>query len=138
VGVVTVTAEPVTLSLVGYMPMLVNEAYRKPFYRRAEHDALWKQHFSALAETEGIGDLGAVMIEVLHVKGHGRTGRGKLPDIGACYPAVKAAVDGLVDAGVLADDDGRHVRSLVFYPPEWGEEDEVRLVLHPIDTEVAA
>ena len=28
-----------------------------------------------------------------------------VPDVGACYPSVKAAIDGLVDARIIPDDD---------------------------------
>lgn len=41
-------------------------------------------------------------------------------DVGACYPAVKAAIDGLVDAGVLVEDNPDHVASIVFVRPEVG------------------
>ena len=41
-------------------------------------------------------------------------------DVGNCYPAVKAALDGLVDAGVLTDDDPDYVASIVFVRPETG------------------
>ena len=39
-------------------------------------------------------------------------------DVGACYPAVKAAIDGLVDAGVLLEDNPDYVASIVFVRPE--------------------
>lgn len=123
--------ESITLSLVGYKPMLVNEAYRKPFYRRAEHDKIWGDHFSALAEVEGVQPMEACTIEVQHV--HGRGHRGKLPDTGSCYPAVKAAVDGLVVAGVLPGDGPAVVRSIVQHGAKWGDEDAVHLTLHPVD-----
>lgn len=38
------------------------------------------------------------------------------PDVAACYPAVKAAIDGLVDAGVLDDDDDRFLLAVTFLP----------------------
>lgn len=41
-------------------------------------------------------------------------------DVGACFPAVKAAVDGLRDAGVVPDDDPRYVRLLAMLPPALG------------------
>lgn len=41
-------------------------------------------------------------------------------DVGACYPAVKAAIDGLVDAGVLKEDNPDYVASIVFVRPEVG------------------
>lgn len=39
-------------------------------------------------------------------------------DPAACAPEAKAAIDGLVDAGVLADDNGRHLLAVAFLPPE--------------------
>lgn len=38
-------------------------------------------------------------------------------DTAACAPAAKAAIDGLVDAGVLPDDDPHHLRAITFLPP---------------------
>lgn len=38
-------------------------------------------------------------------------------DVAACAPAAKAAIDGLVDAGVLPNDDPVHLRSVTFLPP---------------------
>jgi hypothetical protein len=35
-------------------------------------------------------------------------------DVGACFPAVKAAIDGLVDAGMCENDGPKHVVSLTF------------------------
>ena len=36
------------------------------------------------------------------------------PDVGACMPAVKAAIDALVDLEVIADDDPDYVAELTF------------------------
>ena len=47
---------------------------------------------------------------------------GRLQDVGACNPSVKAAIDGLVDASVLPDDSPEFVRSLVFLPPRKGKD----------------
>lgn len=38
-------------------------------------------------------------------------------DVGACFPAVKAAIDGLVDAGVIDDDGPDVVVQLTFDAP---------------------
>ena len=43
--------------------------------------------------------------------------RAAMPDTGACIGAVKAAIDGLVDAGVLVEDGPAVVRSLTFLAP---------------------
>jgi hypothetical protein len=42
---------------------------------------------------------------------------GRTQDVGACYPAAKAAIDGLVDAGVIPDDGPQYVTRLTFDPP---------------------
>jgi hypothetical protein len=52
---------------------------------------------------------------------------GRLQDVGACNPAVKAAIDGLVDAGILPDDSPEYVKSLVYLPPK---KDKNSLVLY--------
>jgi hypothetical protein len=44
-----------------------------------------------------------------------------MQDVAACVPAVKAAIDGLVDAGVFLDDSPAHVTAVVFKQPERGE-----------------
>ena len=43
----------------------------------------------------------------------------KAQDIGACFPAAKAALDGLVDAGGLPDDSPEYVRELAFQQHGW-------------------
>jgi hypothetical protein len=52
-----------------------------------------------------------------------------IPDVAACFPAVKAAIDGIVDAGVIPDDDPCHLRQICFHAPEFGEKDGLRIVL---------
>ena len=59
------------------------------------------------------------------VEPHQKGGRSQ--DVGACNPAVKAAIDGLVDAGVLPDDSPEFVKSLVYLPPK---KDKNSLVLY--------
>jgi crossover junction endodeoxyribonuclease RusA len=46
------------------------------------------------------------------------TGRGRYQDVAACNPAVKAAIDGIVDAGVLPDDSAKYLTSLTFITPK--------------------
>lgn len=54
-------------------------------------------------------------------------------DVGACFPSVKAAIDGLVDAGVLPDDNDEFVRALTFFPVEVGDVDGLRLTIEEVD-----
>lgn len=41
-------------------------------------------------------------------------------DTGACHPAAKAVIDGLVDAHVIPDDDPTHVHRHIYNPPRVG------------------
>ena len=62
--------------------------------------------------------------------------RHPVADTGACFPAVKAAIDGLVDAGVLPGDTGQFVPSITFLAPVRVGKDQVEtltLVLEPDD-----
>jgi crossover junction endodeoxyribonuclease RusA len=55
--------------------------------------------------------------------------RKPLPDTGANYTAIKAAIDGLVDAGLLPNDTPEHVRSITMLAPVQGKEDKVIITL---------
>lgn len=44
--------------------------------------------------------------------------KGRLQDVAACNPAVKAAIDGIVDAGVLPDDSPKFLTSVTFMSPK--------------------
>lgn len=54
------------------------------------------------------------------------------PDVAACYPTVKAAIDGLVDARVLDDDDDTHVVALRFLPVDIGERNGLALTIREV------
>ena len=47
------------------------------------------------------------------------------------WPSVKAAIDGLVDAGVLTDDDDKHVLSTTFEPGEIVHGSQLTLIIRP-------
>lgn len=51
------------------------------------------------------------------------------PDPGACMPAVKAAIDGVVKAKVVPDDQGRFVSPIIFTAPIRGPEDGLELII---------
>lgn len=51
------------------------------------------------------------------------TMRHPISDTGNIYPAVKAALDGLIDAGVLPDDTAKHVLSITMNAPTRCEKD---------------
>jgi hypothetical protein len=56
--------------------------------------------------------------------------KGRLQDVAACNPSVKAVIDGIVDAGVIPDDSGKYVREIRFLPPDRSRDGlTVKLVL---------
>lgn len=86
-------------------------------WERAKLTKEWREAFAWLAKSEEIPEMRWIVVTVEpHQKG------GRLQDVGACNPAVKAAIDGLVDAKVLPDDSSEFVRSLIFMPPKKGKD----------------
>ncbi len=82
-------------------------------WQRAELVKTWRSAFNILAKSEQIPEMEWISVTVEpHQKG------GRLQDVGACNPAVKAAIDGIVDAGVLPDDSPKYMKSLIFLAPQ--------------------
>lgn len=50
-------------------------------------------------------------------------------DTAACFPAAKAAIDGLVDAGIVEDDTPNIVQRIDFYSPIVDGVDGLRIVV---------
>ena len=82
-------------------------------WKRAEMISEWREAFRVLAIAEHITPLTTL---VVHAHPFYRTGR-SIPDTAACVGSVKAAIDGLVDAGVLTDDTPDIVRTVTFHAP---------------------
>jgi len=91
-------------------------------WERAKQTKEWRQAFELLAKSGKIPPMSWISVTVEpHQKG------GRLQDVGACNPAVKAAIDGIVDAGILPDDSPQYVRSIIFLGPKKGKDS---LVIH--------
>lgn len=75
---------------------------------------LWRE--AAAKACEGAGSLQTpVLVDVrLFLKGK------RSMDCGACYPAVKAAIDGMVDAGVIPDDTPFFLAGILMHAPVLG------------------
>ena len=109
-------------------PWTTNAERRLNRWRRAELTAEWRTAFAWLARSQRIPPLHLVTITAQpHQRG------GVLQDVAACNPAVKAAIDGLVDAGVLEDDSSTHLTHITFETPQRGR-DALTLVIRPTDT----
>lgn len=85
------------------------------WHKRAELTQQWRGDFKILAKEAKIPPLKTAVIEV-----HQITPTRVRPDPGSIYPAVKAAIDGLVDAKVIPDDGPDYIDRLTFYPAEVG------------------
>ena len=89
---------------------LNEERRHKAHYWRAAKVKEWRAKFKELAEEAKIPALEAIRIEVFTTFATRR-----LQDPANNLPASKAAVDGLVDAGVIEDDVPRLLKSITFH-----------------------
>lgn len=85
-------------------------------WQRAELVKKWRMAFKVIAKNARVPQLTDV-----HITVQPQQKLGKLQDVAACNPAVKAAIDGLVDAGVMVDDSPEHLLSITFLQPTRGE-----------------
>lgn len=78
---------------------------------RAKMIKEWRSAFKGLAEAASIPELEVMFIEV-----EPQVPTRNFQDTVACNPAAKAAIDGIVDAGVVPDDAKRWLKWVLFYP----------------------
>ena len=96
-------------------------------YLRAGRVKWWREEFAMLAN-----ECGAPHLRIVDIIAEPVQRLGKLADAGGHLPVVKAAVDGLVDAGVLEEDDGRFVRSLKMMCARRGPAEGLHLYLREV------
>jgi crossover junction endodeoxyribonuclease RusA len=93
-------------------PITTNAERAGNRWGRAAHTKEWRQVFALLARKEKIPTM-----KWINVTAQPSQKLGRLQDTAACNPSVKAAIDGLVDAGIVPDDSGEYVRMITFMPP---------------------
>ena len=96
----------------------LNRERRSHWTSRADATSAVRQLTMIRARNEELPRLGRVGVTFQPVMVRRR---GPLADTGAHMPTLKAAVDGLRDAGVLVDDTGRYIPALTFLAPVRGE-----------------
>lgn len=94
-------------------PWTLNVERQGNRWGRAALVAEWRTTFTWLALNAHMRPCQSIAVTVWPELRHG----GGVPDTGACVGAAKAAIDGLIDAGVLTDDGPTHVRRLTFMAP---------------------
>jgi hypothetical protein len=88
-------------------PWTLNAERRMHYMERARNAREWREAFAWLARANRVPLFHrAVVIVQPH------SSRGPLQDCDACHPAAKAAIDGLVDAGVLISDGPLHITEI--------------------------
>lgn len=94
-------------------------------FRRAKLVKEWREVFAQLARDAGVPTFDAICVTVYPELRH----RGSMPDTAACIGAAKAAIDGLVDAGVIPDDGPEFVHRLTFERPVVTGVDAVEILI---------
>lgn len=95
-------------------PWTANAERTWHFHKRADMVRQTRERFGWLTRSKKIPLLDRIVVVA---EPHLRNSR-SIPDVGACFPTVKAAIDGIVDAGVIVDDTAKHLTALVFLPPK--------------------
>ena len=88
----------------------------------------WRTAFWILAKETHVPPMDRIAITAMPVQRN----QASRPDVGACYGAVKAAIDGLVDAGVVPNDTPDHVIEIRFTAPAIGSADQLVLVIQEV------
>jgi hypothetical protein len=97
-------------------PWTVNAERAGNRWQRATNTKHWREAFAQFDPPYVLTD--ATVEVTLQLKG-------RLQDTAACMPAVKASIDGMVDANLFLDDTGDHVRSIIFNAPLREKENKI-------------
>lgn len=92
-------------------PTLLNAWRRLHYHAASDIRQEWRHAFGCLGRSRRHQFNGPVEIIVHHEV------KSRLCDVGAPMECVKAAIDGLVDAGVIPDDTPEFLHSLTFCAP---------------------
>lgn len=109
-------------------PWTLNAERRMHRLERARTAREWRTAFAVLAAANRVGAFGSTPVIVL-IQPH--LAHGRMFDCDACHPAAKAAIDGLVDAGVLDGDDPEHVTEIRYLRPLRDSADGLTVVILP-------
>lgn len=114
------------------MPLTLNIAKQsRQLFRIHAETKDWRAWAKKTAQDE---DMQPMRVPVTVTATHLRKNRGAMPDTGAPILAVKAVIDGLVDAGVLPEDGPSVVRRLVFEAPEVVGFHGLRVVVREVES----
>jgi len=104
-------------------PLTTNAERAGNRWARAAHNREWREAFTWIVKKEKVPKM-----KWINVTAQPFQKMGRLQDTAACNPSVKAAIDGLVDAGIIPDDSGEFVRMIIFMPVIRGD-DQLTLII---------
>lgn len=107
-------------------PLTTNAERSGNRWTRATITKEWREAYAWIARKERVPSMKWINVTVQPFQK-----RGRLQDTAACNPAAKAAIDGLVDAGVVPDDTGEYVRQITFLPCVRGD-DQLTLIIQGV------
>ena len=115
--------------VVGQRPWTTNQERKKgSHYQRSAVTKWWREAFRDAALEANIPHFDSIRIEVTPILPDRR-----MQDTGACFPTAKAAIDGLVDAGVIDDDAPQYVPTITFHAPVVCKEGGLEILIIPED-----
>tara|TARA_R110000737_G_scaffold230534_1_gene244031 strand:+ start:49 stop:447 length:399 start_codon:yes stop_codon:yes gene_type:complete len=107
-------------------PWTMNSERTWHWTKRATRTKSTREKFFYIAKMEKVPKLKYVSIDVVPLIA---SKQGPNADPAACYPAAKAAIDGIVDAEVIPDDSGKYLQKITFWSPIAHKHDGLRLVI---------
>ncbi|HEY1119920.1 MAG TPA: hypothetical protein VGE43_19550 [Acidimicrobiales bacterium] len=107
------TAGPWHIDRTGARPLTVNRVATMHRQAWATYTRTARRDWAHLARAACIPPQAAIRVIATPLHKDRRSPQ----DVSACAPEAKAGIDGLVDAGVIVDDDATHLTEVVFRPP---------------------
>lgn len=110
-------------------PFTMNQTRQWSWHVHRRVIADWRADWKILGLSVPLPRMECVRIYATPIRRR-RAGRGQ--DVGACMPAVKAAIDGLIDMGMCVDDNDSHVVEIRMMPGRLGKLDGLELVIEEV------
>lgn len=119
----------IEFAIVGARCPTVNDVYAEHWRKRAKAVSTWRLLGKAKCRTAIDAMGGHALQPPLVVFATPLYAKGPVTDVGGVLPAVKAVIDGAIDAGLIADDSPSYVSRLILEAPQVGGVDGLAIVL---------
>lgn len=96
-------------------PWTTNAERNWHYMKRSKFVKEWRDAFAQMSKNHAPLKWASITIEPWQKNG-------VLADVAACNPAAKAAIDGIVDGGILKDDSPQYLHSVTFLQPQKGRD----------------